>query len=84
MKKMLTLSESIYDSRKVIMETITRLNDESFSLMTQRKQKIEENPRYLETEEYGQSISASYRIIRTMKDLQDAYDTLGNILRSIK
>lgn len=83
MEKTFTLSDSILNARKVIASTIDSLNEQSLKLMEMRKQKTEKNPRFLETEEYGKSMSASYQIRRTMKDLQAAYDLLGNIYRTI-
>ena len=83
MEKTLTLSNSIAEARKVIAATIDSLNEQSLSHMEMRRQKIEKNPRFVETEEYGKSMSVSYQIRRTMKDLQEAYDTLGNIWRTI-
>lgn len=83
MEKTITLSDSIAATRKEIAATIDSLNEQSLALMEMRKQRIEENPRFVETEYYGKSMTASSQIRRTMKDLQAAYDVLGNIWRTI-
>lgn len=83
MAKNITLSEQLIASRRSIMEAICRLNNDSICLAEQRKQRIEDNPNYVKSEEYGQSLSVSYQLRRIMKELQNAYDGLGNTFKRI-
>lgn len=70
------MKQHIIQTIDTLEQTITEMAEAIKNSMNQREQKLIENPDYIDTEEYTESLMATHELRKIMRELQEAHQTL--------
>lgn len=70
------MKQHIIQTIDTLEQTIREMAEAIKNSMNQREQKLIENPDYIDTEEYTESLMATHELHKIMRELQEAHQTL--------
>lgn len=70
------MKQHIIQTIDTLEQSIAEMAEAIESSRAQRKQRILDDPEYIDTEEYNESLMATHELRKVMKELQDAHQAL--------